>query len=307
MPFISYSPSYLDWILFKLLHPVEQGCYVVIDGGETTCESLSRAFYDQGWNGIRIHQYEQTQLEKITTLSREQHFLIPGLNTNNATALRTFLGQCHDIHLLITCSLTDLEKSIELVKAISLRPRLIVAQKSVLGSEIVSSNLITALENLGYEFIEIENEAFLFIAKEQAQLIEKIKKSINIWSFSNLPFISHEIIDLRIQLRYAEYRYQLNQKALTEKFNQSQAHLNQALITLDDSLICHKSFSQLLKALMIRIMTKLRKKSYLLNRNQVSNSQIHAIESQQSHKKIIKIEINRAESNLRKFDSEITK
>lgn len=306
MPFISYSPSYLDWALFELLHPIQQGCYVVIDGDEIVYESLSRAFYDQGWYGIRIHQNEQTRLEKNATLSREQHFLISELNTNNNTTLRTILGQRHDIHLLTTCSPTDLEKSIKLVKAIPFCPWLIAAQKSVPGSEIISPTLITSLENLGYEHIEIKNEIFLFVAKEQTQLIEKIKKTINLWSFSNQPFISHEVIDLRIQLRQAEHRYQLNQKALTEQFNQSQAHLNQILITLNDSLICHKSYSQLLKALMNRMIMKLGKKLSFLKGNKLTDLQIHANESQQSQKNVIKAEIKESGSNLRKLNSDIT-
>lgn len=66
--FISYAQNYEDVMLFRALKDIEHGFYVDVGAMDPTFHSVTKAFYDRGWNGINIepvrHWYEKLELER---------------------------------------------------------------------------------------------------------------------------------------------------------------------------------------------------------------------------------------------------
>lgn len=314
MPFVSYSPNHLDWILFRLLNQDEGGCYVALDDGEAAQDCITHAFYDHGWIGSRISCSEQIQQEKIPVFSREKHFLIDELGAANALELQTFAGNNSVIHLWSVSSPVSLEQTVGLLKETLLRPWVIALKNvSSLDGQSVSESTIAVLKDLGYQQICMGDYAQIFIASEHTQLVNNLE---NIGSFFNRPFVSREVIRLRIQLKEAHHLQEVNQNTIARHFNQIletqaqfnelqaqsnqlqahttqlqhqhnelqnernhlQAHCNElhtqineldtrfnmvqgqlhiALMQINDPLIAHKPFKQIIKALVKRVLNKL--------------------------------------------------
>lgn len=53
-PFVSYAQNAEDVVLWRALHGVTPGRYVEVGANDPAESSISRAFYDRGWNGIAI-------------------------------------------------------------------------------------------------------------------------------------------------------------------------------------------------------------------------------------------------------------
>ncbi len=54
MSFISYAQNYEDVILWRALGYVGQGFYIDVGANDPEGDSVTKAFYDRGWNGINI-------------------------------------------------------------------------------------------------------------------------------------------------------------------------------------------------------------------------------------------------------------
>ena len=51
---VSYAQEYEDIILFRYLHTVAKGFYIDVGCNDPEEISVTRFFYDRGWNGINI-------------------------------------------------------------------------------------------------------------------------------------------------------------------------------------------------------------------------------------------------------------
>ena len=54
MSFISYAQNFEDVMLWRALKHVENGFYIDVGANDPTLYSVTRAFYDKGWNGINL-------------------------------------------------------------------------------------------------------------------------------------------------------------------------------------------------------------------------------------------------------------
>jgi FkbM family methyltransferase len=54
MTFISYAQNYEDLMLWRALKHVERGTYIDVGANDPTIDSVTCAFYKQGWHGINI-------------------------------------------------------------------------------------------------------------------------------------------------------------------------------------------------------------------------------------------------------------
>lgn len=52
--FISYAPDFEDFILFILFHDISHGFYIDIGANDPNIFSVTKVFYDRGWNGINV-------------------------------------------------------------------------------------------------------------------------------------------------------------------------------------------------------------------------------------------------------------
>lgn len=54
MTFISYAQNYEDVMLWRALKHVQNGFYIDVGANDPNTDSVTKAFYDQGWSGINI-------------------------------------------------------------------------------------------------------------------------------------------------------------------------------------------------------------------------------------------------------------
>jgi FkbM family methyltransferase len=66
MTFTSYAQNFEDVMLWRALRHVKTGCYVDIGANDPVVDSVSRAFYEQGWRGVHVEPSAQ-----YATLLRE--------------------------------------------------------------------------------------------------------------------------------------------------------------------------------------------------------------------------------------------
>ena len=52
--FVSYSQNFEDFILFYLFYDINRGFYIDIGANDPNLISVTKAFYERGWNGINI-------------------------------------------------------------------------------------------------------------------------------------------------------------------------------------------------------------------------------------------------------------
>ena len=52
--FVSYAPHFEDFILFYFFHDVKKGYYIDVGANDPFYFSVTKAFYDRGWNGINV-------------------------------------------------------------------------------------------------------------------------------------------------------------------------------------------------------------------------------------------------------------
>jgi FkbM family methyltransferase len=78
-PFVSFAQNYEDVILWRALKHIENGFFVDCGAYDPTHHSVTKAFYDRGWNGINI--------EPIPSLARKFADLRPlDINLNIAVS-----------------------------------------------------------------------------------------------------------------------------------------------------------------------------------------------------------------------------
>ena len=58
MTFISYAQNYEDVMLWRALKHIEKGFYIDVGANDPTIDSVTKAFYEQGWHGINIEPLE---------------------------------------------------------------------------------------------------------------------------------------------------------------------------------------------------------------------------------------------------------
>ena len=51
---ISYAQNFEDVILWRALKDVENGCYIDVGANDPVSDSVSKAFYDNGWRGLHV-------------------------------------------------------------------------------------------------------------------------------------------------------------------------------------------------------------------------------------------------------------
>jgi FkbM family methyltransferase len=68
MIFVSYAQNQEDVMLYRALRDVKQGFYIDVGAQDPAINSVTKAFYDRGWNGINVdpskEYFQKLQLER---------------------------------------------------------------------------------------------------------------------------------------------------------------------------------------------------------------------------------------------------
>lgn len=75
MSFISYSQNFEDIMLWRALKNIKHGFYIDVGANDPVEFSVTKAFYDAGWNGINIEPMEQYY--NLLVAQRERDINLP--------------------------------------------------------------------------------------------------------------------------------------------------------------------------------------------------------------------------------------
>jgi FkbM family methyltransferase len=93
--FITYAQDLEDWILFCALNDVQNGFYVDVGANDPCFCSVTKAFYDMGWNGINIEPLKQ-EYDKLCLERPRDINLNIGAGAENASLEFFIQGMTYD-------------------------------------------------------------------------------------------------------------------------------------------------------------------------------------------------------------------
>ncbi len=85
--FVSYAQNGEDVVLWRIFHDVECGSYVDVGAADPTEFSVTRAFYDRGWNGINVEPVPQFAQRLREERPRDHTFEVGASDTDGEATL----------------------------------------------------------------------------------------------------------------------------------------------------------------------------------------------------------------------------
>ncbi|RLA72189.1 MAG: hypothetical protein DRG30_07630 [Epsilonproteobacteria bacterium] len=259
MSFISYAQNFEDVMLWRALKSVKNGFYIDVGANHPEDDSVTKAFYDQGWSGINIEPEErffdllQSGRDRDTNLdfaiSNQKDdiklyvFETRGWSTNDISVAKEHEKEGHDyqtksiktksldqvckesqaedIHFL-KIDVEGAEKSVlESFSFGQYRPWIIVIEATKPNTDIdVSREWEFILFDHDYLFAYFDGINKYYVAKEQSSLLENFSYPPNAFD----DFIS--INQHRAEMRARECEANLNRAEL--RATECEANLNRA-------------------------------------------------------------------------------
>lgn len=71
MSFVSYSQNFEDVMLWRALKHISNGFYIDVGANDPITDSITKAFYDRGWNGINIEPLQSHYQELLQARPRD--------------------------------------------------------------------------------------------------------------------------------------------------------------------------------------------------------------------------------------------
>ena len=81
--FVTYSQQFEDWILYCALIDVQNGFYVDVGANDPCYMSVTKAFYDMGWNGINVEPLKNEYIKLCSERTRDINLNI-GVGAENS-------------------------------------------------------------------------------------------------------------------------------------------------------------------------------------------------------------------------------
>lgn len=215
MTFISYAQNFEDVLLRRAFKDVEKGFYIDVGANDPSKDSVTKAFYDEGWRGINIEpiqewfdKYQEERPEDITlqlaigeSEGRSDFYEVvgTGLSTMNASYAKRY-AQDHNYEIknykVPTTRLTtvceqyseaeihflkiDVEGAeLSVLKGLDLekfRPRVIIIESTKPGTEEEYQFEDSILLTANYEYVMFDGINRFYVAKGY----DEIKKRLTI-------------------------------------------------------------------------------------------------------------------------------
>ena len=271
MTFISYAQNFEDVLLWRALGHIKNGFYIDVGANDPVDHSVTKAFYDAGWNGINIeplpafHQAFLEQRPRDTNLAIAAGssegtltlYDVPSVNgwaspdqavaeahradgfavTELAVPVRTLAGVCAEhvrgeIHFLKV----DVEgfegEVLRGMDFIKWRPWLLVIEATLPNSRVTNHESWEALVTAhGYRFAHFDGLNRYYASPEHPELVEVLAIQPNVFD----EFITHHLDKAWKATRKVEQDCVLANERLAEA-GQLQWAAEQRAAALDDEL-----------------------------------------------------------------------
>jgi FkbM family methyltransferase len=283
MSFISYAQNLEDVMLYRALKHIDKGFYIDVGALYPDIYSVTKAFYDRGWQGINIEPipeyFNLLQSQRSTDINlnlaisnKKGHLMLhdvvnlPGLATANNSNAEKQSSHGHKIRILeVPCTTLDdiceenqvetvhflkidvegLEK--EVLEGFSFKkvhPWIIVIEANEPNStKDISSQWESLILNNNYECVYYDGLNRFYIAVEHRDLQMHFRVPPNVFD-DYIPYAQHLAQQLAVE---EQKRKELLVKQLTEKltfFQEEIADLRGKNESLNKQLVDEASFFQ---------------------------------------------------------------
>src|SRR5215475_130033 len=243
MSFISYAQNFEDVMLWRALKHIDQGFYIDVGANDPDQESVTKAFYERGWNGINVEPVPQwfERLEKarprdinlqlalgaepgaitlyeipdtgLSTAEKkiaERHKAEHGYQIRELRAIMdTLSGVCERFKLtpihFLTIDVEGMEKAVFQGSDLGkIRPWIIVVEATLPNSqEAAYSDWEPLLLNAGYEYSYFDGLNRYYVAGEHENLKAAFKTPPNVFD----DFIRIDRIESERRAQAAEAKF----------------------------------------------------------------------------------------------------
>jgi len=107
MTFVSYAQNFEDVLLWRALRSVGAGFYIDVGAAHPDIDSVTRALYDRGWNGVNVEPVAASARRLLAARPRDvtlqvalgeapgraEFFIVQGTDTGLSTTVGAMLGQ----------------------------------------------------------------------------------------------------------------------------------------------------------------------------------------------------------------------
>ena len=116
--FVSYSQDFEDFILFYVFYDVERGFYVDVGANDPNFISVTKAFYERGWNGINIEPLPYEHKLLLQNRKRDINLRIGVGETDGSAKLRVqglvsslfYSKEIENVSKIININITTMSK-----------------------------------------------------------------------------------------------------------------------------------------------------------------------------------------------------
>jgi FkbM family methyltransferase len=259
MEFVSYAQNYEDVVLWRALANVEQGFYVDVGAADPVLDSVTLAFYERGWSGVNIEPvpefYEKLKAARTRDINLQLAVaeksgcrMIHGFDGTGLSTLNGRIAEGHEQH---GYSKTDLvvpvlplstifhDQSLDVVHFLKIdaegsesdvlngidlerwRPWIILVEATE-PNDTVSTR--RQWEHLiierGYNFAYFDGLNCFYVAREHAELAEKLSLSPNYFDhfvrFSERTALDR-LAELETSMRASDNHRRSLEQALEER------------------------------------------------------------------------------------------
>lgn len=243
MTFISYAQNFEDIMLWRALKNVEQGFYIDVGANDPSIESVTKAFYERGWNGINIEpissHFADLQMERprdtnlrcaagsskgeikiwecdvrgwasVDKLAIEKHTAMGKVGKYHKVPMATLAEICeqyaqHEIHFL-KIDVEGFERSV--LKGMDFgrfRPWIVVVEATEPNStEEVYFQWEELLLETNYVFVYADGLNRFYLAREHKELTEALKYPPNVFD----DFVRIEQVEANTKVQKAQVQAQ---------------------------------------------------------------------------------------------------
>jgi FkbM family methyltransferase len=243
MTFISYAQNFEDVMLWRTLKHIECGFYIDVGANDPSIESVTKAFYERGWNGINIEpistHFTDLQRERsrdinlrcavgaskgeieiwecdvrgwasVDKLAIEKHTAMGKIGKYHQVSMVTLAEICeqyalHEIHFL-KIDVEGFERSVlEGMDFGRFRPWIVVVEATRPNStEEVYFQWEELLVETNYVFVYADGLNRYYLAREHEELAEAFKYPPNVFD----DFVKVEWVEAKMEIQQAEAKAQ---------------------------------------------------------------------------------------------------
>ncbi len=109
MAFVSYAQNYEDVMLHRVFKFIEKGFYIDVGAADSVHDSVTKIFYERGWNGINIEPLPESHQKLMQDRSRDINLPVAVIDLENQKDLDFYCVDDTRVHAGLSTGLSTLQ------------------------------------------------------------------------------------------------------------------------------------------------------------------------------------------------------